>query len=184
MNHVTVTFPPEEYRRICKLYPAHRFANPSFAFVLEVRGALVLHVRLLYCAPSLLEIEVPAQWCEAVPEGVRHAAAEIMAVLKKWDVGGCFLLSDAACSEMHFRLDPSWSIASIDGQGMLRLRAKREQFADQGAQVQAIASITAMLAEFHRLTGDAHAAFESALQCLGQTFDISHRASHYQPPET
>ena len=48
---------------------------------------------------------------------LKKAMAEITAVLEKYDIAGFIILTEPGFSEIHTKINPSWSSARVTGQG-------------------------------------------------------------------
>src|SRR6185295_20303666 len=65
---------------------------------------------------------------------LQTAADEITAILKKHDIGGYVLLGSKTNTHFVRKLDPTWTCLTYEGEGVLRMRSKREDYPSKEAQ--------------------------------------------------
>ncbi len=108
---------------------------------------------------------------------LKTAAAEIEAILKKYDAAGVILLCSPTHVEYLYSLSPSWSCArleSIDGRAAVRIRAKREDFPSEREHKKALELTTSMMLGFHSQLERSVGWMQELIEVLGIHFDVSH----------
>lgn len=112
---------------------------------------------------------------------LREAMSEIIAIIKRHDIAAHVVLYENHLSEFLLAIDPSWSLAWFEDQG-LRLRSKLTDFGgDQEAQRAALERTVGMLRHFSDLAERDHSLFEVVLADLGRRFDIEHAGGEVAP---
>lgn len=83
---------------------------------------------------------------------LKAAAAEIQAVLLKYDIAALVTLASQAHMEFLFHVNPSWSCASVEGPfvggSILRIRANRADFPDLESHHKVVTDTVGMMLGF------------------------------------
>lgn len=112
---------------------------------------------------------------------LREAMSEIIAIIRRQDIAAHVVLYEDHLSEFLLAIDPSWSLAWFEGQG-LRLRSKVKDFGgDRDAQQAALERTVGMLRHFSDLAERDHNLFEGVLAELAKRFDIEHTGGVVTP---
>lgn len=81
-------------------------------------------------------------------QNLKNAMEEIKEVLKKHDCGAFVLLAGPAHLEYLYEVSPSWSCATLNAEGVLRIKAMREDYPDDVSHQLAIEQTVGMFLGF------------------------------------
>ena len=107
---------------------------------------------------------------------LKEAVAEIIAVCRKHDIGGYFILASQTHAEFRYIMDPSWSCAWFEDSGRLRIRAKRADFKTQEEQVARLSETTHILCQIRDLCAKGFGDMESIIAELSKQCKIEHES--------
>lgn len=102
---------------------------------------------------------------------LKAAAEEIKAVLRKHDIAGVLMLQSKTHGEWVCEISPSWSAAKLersDGDVLLRVRCKREDFPSKEAQQECLAHTVGMLMSFITFGGKLGEDFTRMIALISQ----------------
>lgn len=99
---------------------------------------------------------------------------EIKPILKKHDCAAIVLLASEDHMEFYYELSPSWSAATIQADGQLRIRALASMYPDKATQKKTVERTTGIFMGFLDLLDKAKRDMLTVATMLGSKFDISH----------
>lgn len=103
---------------------------------------------------------------------------EIKSILKKHDCAAIVLLSSEQNMEFLYELSPTWSCATLDEHGALRIKALASMYPDKPTQKRAIERTTGIFLGFLDLIEQVKRDMTTVAGLLGSKFDISHWSRH------
>lgn len=120
----------------------------------------------------------------AYSEKLKLAMAEIKAILEREDIAAHVVLYHEHLSEYLLKIDPSWSVAYFENEG-IRFRSKLADFdGDRAKQQEATTVSVGMLRHFiDLLSRDAYLLMR-VLDALADQFEIEHTDGVHTPHRT
>lgn len=104
---------------------------------------------------------------------LKEAMAEINAVMSKHDIGGHIILVSKSHSEFKFFLEPTWSVARWENEG-IRIKAQKADLGSKEAVMEALGLTAHLILQIHDLAvRDAKICKQIAVE-LAKHCDIEH----------
>ena len=111
----------------------------------------------------------------------RECMAEIVAVLKKYDMAGAICIVDKERSMFRYQF-PSWSCIIL-GDESLRFKAKREDYPSREAQKEAVTLSAHILLQFRDVAAQTFHMMSKIQASLEEHFEIEHKPFQDFDPE-
>jgi hypothetical protein len=124
-------------------------------------------------------------WGERDGKRYRECMAEIVGVLKKYDMAGAVHIvdKDRAMFRYHF---PTWGVVSLEegaGKTGIRFRSKREDFPSREAQKEAVELSTHIIFQLRDLSAMTFAQMNKVAGMLQEHFHVEHKSMADFDPE-
>lgn len=103
----------------------------------------------------------------------RECMAEIVGVLRKYDMAGAITIVDKERSMFRYQF-PTWSCIILTDE-QLRFRAKHEDYPSKEAQQQIVTLSVHVLAQMRDIAAQTFATMGHILGKLAETFEIEHK---------
>lgn len=99
---------------------------------------------------------------------------EIKPILKKHDCAAIVLLASEEHMEFLYEISPTWSAATLQPDGQLRIRALAAMYPDKATHKATVERTTGLFMGFLDLLEKAKRDMLSVAKVLGSKFDITH----------
>lgn len=112
----------------------------------------------------------------------RECMAEMIAILKKYDMGGAITVvsKERAMFKFHF---PTWSVAQKHGSGYVRIRSKSDEFPSRDAQHKANELTAHLVHQMRDIALNTVAASNAIIGKMSDHWDIEHTPNADFDPE-
>lgn len=111
----------------------------------------------------------------------RECMAEIVGVLKKYDMAGMVTIVDKGRAMFRYQF-PTWSCISIEND-QLRVRSKREDYPSLEAQKEAVTLSVHILLQMRDIAAQSFGLMERIRDKLEEKFEIEHKSYKDFDPE-
>jgi hypothetical protein len=115
---------------------------------------------------------------------LKTAMAEIKVILEKHDIVGVITLASETHAEFRYLLSASWSVAYFEDPCVLRIRAKKQDFATPEQQQKCVELTIGAIHQFRDISMLVFDTMEKLIAMLKQQFQIDHQPfKDFEPHE-